>query len=200
MSAIRRILVPVDFSPGSNDALEYAVALAERLGASVLALHVWELLPYFGPAVLVNVPEEIMRFIRSGIEVRVRAGGKENRGKVFAIIPQGDISTRTFPVKVRMNNTHSLVEGMEARVNLPTNNRRKTLIVPRDAVLNLFGKNVVFAIVDSKARLMPVRVIGYQGNQAGVEGEGLAEGMKVAIKGNERLQDGQAVTILNRNR
>jgi multidrug efflux pump subunit AcrA (membrane-fusion protein) len=99
-----------------------------------------------------------------------------------------------------MNNTHSLVEGMEARVSLPTNNRRRTLIVPRDAVLNLSGKNVVFAIVDSKARTMPVRVIGYQGNQAGVEGEGLAEGMKVAIKGNERLREGQAVTILNQNR
>jgi len=150
--------------------------------------------------ILVNVPEEVMRFIRSGIEVRVRAGGKETRGKVFAIIPQGDISTRTFPVKIRMNNTHSLVEGMEARVSLPTNNRRKTLVIPRDAVLNLFGQNVVFAIVDSKAHRIPVRVIGYQGNQAGVEGEGLAEGMKVAIKGNERLQDGQAVTILNRNR
>jgi RND family efflux transporter MFP subunit len=150
--------------------------------------------------ILVNVPEEIMRFIRSGIEVRVRAGGKENRGKVFAIIPQGDIATRTFPVKIRMNNTPSLVEGMEARVSLPTNNRRKTLIVPRDAVLHLSGQNVVFAIVDSKAHRIPVRVIGYQGNQAGVEGEGLAEGMKVVIKGNERLQGGQAVTILNRNR
>jgi hypothetical protein len=33
-----------------------------------------------------------------------------------------------------------------------------------------------------------------------VEGEGLAEGMKVVIKGNERLQDGQVVTILNRSR
>jgi RND family efflux transporter MFP subunit len=150
--------------------------------------------------ILVNVPEEIMRFIRSGTEVRVRAGGKENRGKVFAIIPQGDIATRTFPVKIRMNNTPSLVEGMEARVSLPTNNRRKTLVVPRDAVLHLSGQNVVFAIVDSKAHRIPVRVIGYQGNQAGVEGDGLTEGMKVVIKGNERLQDGQAVTILNRNR
>ena len=150
--------------------------------------------------ILVNVPEEIMRFIRSGTEVRVRAGGKENQGKVFAIIPQGDIATRTFPVKIRMNNTPSLAEGMEARVSLPTNNRRKTLIVPRDAVLHLFGRNVVFAIIDSKARMMPVKVIGYQGNQAGVEGEGLAEGMKVVTKGNERLQEGQAVTVLNRNR
>jgi hypothetical protein len=85
---------------------------------------------------------------------------------------------------------------MEARVVLPANDRRRCLIVPRDAVLNLFGQNVVFAIVDSKANLIAVRVIGYQGNNVGVEAERLMEKMKVAIKGNERLRDGQAVTIM----
>jgi RND family efflux transporter MFP subunit len=146
--------------------------------------------------IVVEVPEEITRFIRSGVEVRVKAGGKETRGKIFALVPRGDIATRTFPVKVRMNNSLSLVEGMEARVVLPANDRRRCLIVPRDAVLNLFGQNVVFAIVDSKANLIAVRVIGYQGNSVGVEAERLMEKMKVAIKGNERLRDGQAVTIM----
>jgi RND family efflux transporter MFP subunit len=146
--------------------------------------------------IVVEVPEEITRFIRSGVEVRVKAGGRETVGKIFALIPRGDIATRTFPVKVRMNNSLSLVEGMEARVVLPANDRRRCLIVPRDAVLNLLGQNVVFAIVDSKANLIAVRVIGYQGNSVGVEAERLAEKMKVVVKGNERLRDGQAVTIM----
>lgn len=146
--------------------------------------------------IVVEVPEEITRFIRSGVEVQVKAGGKETRAKIFALIPRGDIATRTFPVKVRMNNSLSLVEGMEARVVLPTNDRRRSLMVPRDAVLNLFGQYVVFTIVDSKANLIPVKVIGYQGNRVGVEAERLAEKMSVVIKGNERLRDGQRVTIL----
>ena len=146
--------------------------------------------------IVVEVPEEITRFIRSGVEVRVKAGGRETMGKIFALIPRGDIATRTFPVKIRMNNSLSLVEGMEARVVLPANDRRRCLIVPRDAVLNLSGQNVVFAIVDSKASLIPVKVIGYQGNTVGVEGERLMGKMKVAIKGNERLRDGQEVTIM----
>jgi multidrug efflux pump subunit AcrA (membrane-fusion protein) len=95
-----------------------------------------------------------------------------------------------------MNNSLSLVEGMEARVNLPTGDRKKALMVPRDAVLNLSGQNVVFAIVDSKANLIPVKVIGYQGNWVGVEADRLSEKMNVAIKGNERLRNGQAVTIM----
>lgn len=146
--------------------------------------------------IVVDVPEDVMKFIRTGTEVRVKAGGKETRGKIFALVPRGDIATRTFPVKIRMNNSLSLVEGMEARVSLPAGDRRRSLIVPRDAVLPLFGQNTVFAVIDSKATMTPVKVIGYQGNIVGVEGERLQEGMKVVVKGNERLQDGQVVTII----
>jgi len=38
---IVRILVPVDFSPSSDAALRYALALADEYGAEVEMLHVW---------------------------------------------------------------------------------------------------------------------------------------------------------------
>lgn len=40
-SGIARILVPVDFSPASDAALDYALATAEACGADVELLHVW---------------------------------------------------------------------------------------------------------------------------------------------------------------
>jgi hypothetical protein len=42
-------------------------------------------------------------------------------------------------------------------------------------------------------------VAGYDGMKAGVFAEGLKEGMRVVVKGNERLRDGQEVNILNAN-
>jgi nucleotide-binding universal stress UspA family protein len=39
MEAIRNILVPVDFSPASERALRYAVALADAVGASLHVMH-----------------------------------------------------------------------------------------------------------------------------------------------------------------
>lgn len=43
---IRRLVVPVDFSPSSFDALEYGVQFAKQLGASVTILHVLEPVAY----------------------------------------------------------------------------------------------------------------------------------------------------------
>ena len=146
--------------------------------------------------ILVEVPENILRLIRIGMDIHVKAGGGETQGKVFAIVPRGDIPTRTFPMKVRVGNSLSLMEGMEARVSLPTGGSKRSLIIPRDALINLSGENVVFIIENSKASMRSVKVNGYQGNRVGIEGEGLSQGMSVVVKGNERLRDGQSVTIL----
>ncbi|GBE05756.1 MAG TPA: efflux RND transporter periplasmic adaptor subunit [Nitrospirae bacterium] len=143
--------------------------------------------------IVVDVPESIVSFIKQDMNVLVKAGGKEIKGRVFAVIPSGDISTRTFPVKIRTMNRISLKEGMEARVILPVGDKQQTLSVPRDAVISKFGMMVVFAVIDSRAKMLSVKVAGYEGLKAGVFAEGLSEGMKVVIKGNERLMDGQPV-------
>lgn len=42
MHSMKKLLVPVDFSPESKQALRYAVALAAEVGGTVVALHVIE--------------------------------------------------------------------------------------------------------------------------------------------------------------
>jgi RND family efflux transporter MFP subunit len=145
--------------------------------------------------IIVNLPERIIREVKIGVNVKVTAGGKELSGKIITVVPKGDIATRTFPVKIRMPNTMSLIEGMTARVRLPTGTAVKTLIVPRDAVIPVFGRTVVFAVIDSKARMIPVDIIGYAGLTIGVAAQGLKGGMMVVVKGNERLRDGQMVLV-----
>jgi SOS-response transcriptional repressor LexA len=43
--------------------------------------------------------------------------------------------------------------------------------------------------------MIPVQIVGYDGLSAGVESQGLAEGMFVVVDGNERLKNGQAVVF-----
>ncbi len=52
LPSVSRILVPVDFSASSKKALEFALYLAERTGASVEVLHVWEPPSFAGPETL----------------------------------------------------------------------------------------------------------------------------------------------------
>ena len=144
--------------------------------------------------IIVNLPERLLQEITVGARVKVTVGNKELSGKIITIVPRGDIATRTFPIKIRMPNTLSLIEGMTARVRLPTGKAVKSLIVPRDAVIPVFGKTVVFAVIESKARMIPVDIIGYTGLTTGVSARGLKDGMQVVVKGNERLRDGQLVS------
>ena len=145
--------------------------------------------------IVVEVPERLLKFLSPGMEISASAGGSELKGNIIAVIPRGDISTRTFPVKIRVANTTSLAEGMEARVTLPEGAEAESLTVHRDAVLNVFGNTVVYTVQGSKATMVPVVVSGYKGMTAGIQAEGLEAGMKVVVKGNERLRPGQDVQV-----
>ena len=146
--------------------------------------------------IVADVSEKFIPYISVGMQVKGSVNGSEFSGKVIAVVPRGDVATRTFPVKIRTPNTLALIEGMSARVILPTGKNLKTLVVPRDAVISLFGQTVVFAVEDSKARMIPVKVTGYKELVVGIEAPGLAEGMQVVVEGNERLRNGQMVTLI----
>jgi RND family efflux transporter MFP subunit len=145
--------------------------------------------------IVVEVPERFIPFLRQGMTIRAAINGHQVEGKVIAIVPRGDIATRTFPVKIRTSNKFSLIEGMSARVILPTGQPRPSFIVPRDAVLPKFGQNIVFTVKQAKAGVLPVNIVGYEGLNAGIEGRGLEAGMLVVVDGNERLRDGQMVSV-----
>jgi RND family efflux transporter MFP subunit len=149
--------------------------------------------------IVADVSEEFIPFIRVGMPIKATINGNEISGSVMAVVPRGDVATRTFPVKIRASNTLALIEGMSARVLLPVGTPRKTLVVSRDAVIAVFGQIVVFTVKDSKAQMIPVNVIGYQEMIAGVESADLAEGMQVVVKGNERLRAGQMVSIVGQS-
>lgn len=52
-----RILVPVDYSGNSKQVIGAAVLIAERLGAALHLLHVWECMPQFPPELVVTASD-----------------------------------------------------------------------------------------------------------------------------------------------
>jgi RND family efflux transporter MFP subunit len=145
--------------------------------------------------VRVEVPESYIRQVRSEGRVRVRIGATDLEGTVAALIPRGDVATRNFPVKVRAANSGAFFEGMSASVWLPAAGTRSAFLVPRDALVAAPGRTLVFLLEGGKARALPVMVIAYEGTEVGIAADGLEHGMKVVVKGNERLRDGQPVMV-----
>ncbi|MBE9528307.1 MAG: efflux RND transporter periplasmic adaptor subunit [Proteobacteria bacterium] len=146
--------------------------------------------------IVVNVPENVVAHSSVGMVVEIDVAGRSIKGVVAAIIPRGDVATRTFPVKIRVDNRYNLIEGMAAKVRLPRDERIEATVVDRDAVINSRGKMVLWTVKGGKAVMVPVKVIGYDGSMAGVSGAGLGKGAVVVIKGNERLRPGQAVAVV----
>jgi len=143
--------------------------------------------------VVVDVPESLLSALKPGQKVSVQISGRKMAGVFHSLIPRGNIATRTFPVKIRVENQGRFMEGMEARATLPAGPKRDGLVVPRDAVIHVNGKDVLFSAVGSTARMVPVSVIGREGQTVAVTGPGLEPGQQVVVKGHERLRDGQPI-------
>ncbi len=141
----------------------------------------------------VEVPQKILNYLQPGHKLSVESGGHSYQASFIQFIPQGDLATRTFTIKLKIIDAKGLIEGMEAKAQLPNGPKLDGLLVPRDAVLKQAGKDILFLAADGKARMIQVEIRGYQGMLVAVAGEGLAAGQQVVIKGNERIRDDQSI-------
>ncbi len=147
-----------------------------------------------------NVPLSVINGLKIGNEYDILLSGKTIKAKLDAIIPSGDKLTRTFPVRFKATLQNVFVfDGQEAKVKFSKNSKKVAFILPRDAVIKRFGKDVIF-IVDDKSivNMMPVQIVGFIGNKVAINAKGLVEGMQIVSKGNERIFPKMPVTIINK--
>ncbi len=125
-------------------------------------------------------------------------------GLVSVIVPKGDPKSRTFPVKVRIENKPfnggvAVKESMFARVTLAVGEAHTAHLVPKDALV-LGGPAPAVYVVEpdkedpnfSSVRLAPVEIGGASGELIEIHGE-IKAGDQVVVLGNERLFPGQKV-------
>lgn len=101
----KKILVPVDFSPSSKLALDYALALAEKFQASIEVLHCWEVPAYLRPdltvwsgEVSVTLADHARREAEKGMQEfladsRPKSGGPALASRIASGAPYSTILT-----------------------------------------------------------------------------------------------------------
>ncbi|MDH3196884.1 MAG: efflux RND transporter periplasmic adaptor subunit [Candidatus Krumholzibacteria bacterium] len=146
--------------------------------------------------VTVDLPERYFGQVTLGGEVAiiVSGGGDPVTGTVTGIVPNANEDTHTFPVIIAVDNrTHALGGGMLVRGTLSLSEVFSSLAVNKDAIVRQGARTMVYTIADGKAAPVPVITGSTSGNMIAVRGEGLAEGMPVVVRGNERIFPGSAV-------
>ena len=150
--------------------------------------------------VMVPVPEQYASEIKVGDLAQVRFDALPGRifeGVIAALIPNADEATRTFPVRVELPNPGTLIMGgMLGRVTLPAGNEHQALLVPKDAIVLSGQGTFVYKINGNRAHPVPVKTGASLGSFVEVTGD-LKSGLKVVVKGNERLMPGQSVQIID---
>lgn len=145
-----------------------------------------------------NVPEYVIPKIKKGDSARVTFDAlpeKEFTGTVDQIIPTADPASRTFPVKILLNNPDFVIRpGFFARATLLARSETPQFVVAKDAVVSTARGAHVVAAREGKAVVLPVKPAGAEGNKAYILGE-LREGDRVVTRGNEALRGGETLMI-----
>lgn len=151
----------------------------------------------------VQVPQSYSALVNEQTPVSVRFDGirlPPLQTHISTRVPVKDPQARTFLARVRLDNPQrTLTPGMSATAVLQLDTGERSPLVPRDAVLRAVGgQTFVWVLRDNGGRLEATRRQVELG-QATADGfqvkRGLQAGERVVVRGNEVLQEGQAVLV-----
>ncbi|MFK7818879.1 MAG: efflux RND transporter periplasmic adaptor subunit, partial [Planctomycetaceae bacterium] len=158
----------------------------------------------------VFVLEKYLSNLRTGKQVQVVVPAVPSSfftGVISNIVPQADLRSRSFPVRVRIRNVIEeagpvLKAGMLSRVQMPLGAPGRSLLVDKDAVV-LGGREPLIYVLDQRVEVSGETKVSKVPVQLGVMDESLIQvtgrlkaGDQVVIRGNERLADKEQVRVV----
>jgi RND family efflux transporter MFP subunit len=143
-----------------------------------------------------SVPLRYIPFIELGQTLSYSdSAGAPGQALVSRIVNVGDVRSRQFEIRLSVSDS-ALSPGQAVRIDVPTSVPSERMVVPRDALVLRRTSNYVFRVTaENTAERVGVSVGSGQGDWIAVDGD-LQIGDRVVVRGNERLQPGGRVRIL----
>ncbi|MBI5027203.1 MAG: efflux RND transporter periplasmic adaptor subunit [Nitrospirae bacterium] len=146
-----------------------------------------------------TVTEKDIGKLKKGQDVTFKVDAfpdKEFKGNVSIIYPSLEEKTRTLQVEAKVPNPHGILKpGLFAKVTLYTGTAKDTIVVPITALLYEAEKVTVFVIEEDRARERTVKLGSKYGELMEIV-EGLKEGEKVVVVGQQNLSENAKVNIV----
>ena len=145
-----------------------------------------------------TIGENDAAILQAGMEVNVTidALGKDFLGKIIFVSPAMDEDSKSYRVRVSLDNPDNTVKaGLFAHTAVDILQRPQTIFVPQSAVLTRNGEQYVFVLREDGTVERRVVKIGLLNDVSEEILEGLAEGEKVVLTNQDKLQDGMKVKV-----
>lgn len=144
--------------------------------------------------IIARAPLDYYSFVQEGLRLDVQSRNTRIQATVRTVVALGNESTHQFELRLDLESGHFPV-GQTLRVGVPMAEVREVLAVPRDALV-LRPEGVTVFIIDANDQAQQVSVVTGIGAGDQIEVTGaVSAGDRVVIRGNERLQPGQQVTV-----
>lgn len=147
----------------------------------------------------IPVPENDVKYVHEGdqLQVRVDAIGRSFTGKIVRFTREVNFETRTMETEVDVENKDlSISPGMYANTMLQLGHVTNVLTIPVEALV-LNGQQETVYVLDEGNRVHIRKVtVGLQGSKLAEIMNGLNPGDRVVIGGQDKYQEGEAVSPL----
>lgn len=122
--------------------------------------------------------------------------GTHFTGRILSVAAKGD-DAHSYPVEIGLPNgkDHPLKAGMFARVSFTSMPGASSLFIPREALVGSIKNPQVFVVDSTTARLRPI-VVGDIVGDALVVRDGLREGERIVVNGQNNLREGATVVLV----
>ncbi len=146
-----------------------------------------------------EVPFQHLAGIEPGVEMRLQLDdGTEHSAVVRALLPSENPLTRTRVVRFIANigaTLRPLAHDQSVTLEIPIGPERQVLTVHKDAIVTRQGKDIVFVAKGDEVQARTVRLGVAVGSRREVL-DGLGEGERVVVRGNERLRPGAKIQVV----
>ncbi|GIW22037.1 MAG: RND transporter [Candidatus Sericytochromatia bacterium] len=149
-----------------------------------------------------GIPEKEISNVKYNDKVKIKVSAypeKEFYGNIQHIASNADKTSKTFDVKIIIDNKNNLLKpGMLARFLMLRKKYNDAILIPSSAVIQTENSLIVYVEKNEKVTERKVKLGNYFGNKVLVL-EGLSEGEKLVTTGQQNLSNGDLVKVVKAN-
>ncbi len=147
-----------------------------------------------------TIGESQLNEINVGLPVVIKVNALQDQefsGVITRISPAATLPARTFTAEITIPNAGVLKSGMFSKIIIPGVIHKNALVVPERALVMREDQKTIYVVTAENKVQQRMLKLGYVGDGWAEVLEGLADGERIVIDGQNKLKDGSRVNAFS---